>query len=59
MDKIKFASLRRICQLPAYVAHEKGFLRVAEATSPGSRLYVHLIETNRRGRRGVVDYFSS
>ena len=29
MDKIKFALLRGICQLPAYVAHEKGFLREA------------------------------
>ena len=27
MDKIVFALLRGVCQLPAYVAHSKGFLR--------------------------------
>ena len=27
MDKIVFALLRGVCQLPAYVAHAKGFLR--------------------------------
>jgi ABC-type nitrate/sulfonate/bicarbonate transport system substrate-binding protein len=29
MDKIVFALLRGVCQLPAYVAHAKGFLRDA------------------------------